>query len=153
MFAEVDPDTYCIDVEDARRLITPRTVGLCAVHVFGLPAPIEPLQAARASAWAQAGVRRRARAGRALPRSGPGGLRRRLGVQLEWNQARDRRRGGLVTFRDPDAAERFSLLRAYGFKGDYNCRHIGLNGKLSELNAALGWLSLDLLRNCRDTAS
>jgi dTDP-4-amino-4,6-dideoxygalactose transaminase len=36
-------------------------------------------------------------------------------------------------------------LRAYGFKDDYNCRYIGLNGKLSELNAALGWLSLDLL--------
>ena len=42
-------------------------------------------------------------------------------------------------------SERFSYLRAYGFKTDYNCRHIGLNGKLSELNAALGWLSLDLL--------
>ena len=53
--------------------------------------------------------------------------------------------GGLATFRDPEAAERFSYLRAYGFKTDYNCRHIGLNGKLSELNAALAWLSLDLL--------
>ena len=53
--------------------------------------------------------------------------------------------GGLATFRDPDDAERFSFLRAYGFKNDYNCRYIGLNGKLSELNAALGWLSLDLL--------
>ena len=36
-------------------------------------------------------------------------------------------------------------LRAYGFKADYNCRHVGLNGKLSELNAALAWLSLNLL--------
>ena len=53
--------------------------------------------------------------------------------------------GGLATFRDREAAERFSYLRAYGFKTDYSSRHIGLNGKLSELNAALGWLSLDLL--------
>ncbi len=58
--------------------------------------------------------------------------------------------GGLVTFRDPADAERFSFLRVYGFKGDYNCRYIGLNGKLSELNAALGWLSLDLLEEAID---
>lgn len=44
VFAEVDPKTYCIDPDDARRLITPRTVGIAAVHVFGLPAPIDPLE-------------------------------------------------------------------------------------------------------------
>ena len=44
VFADVDPQTFCIDVEDVRRLITPRTVGIAAVHVFGLPAVIEPLE-------------------------------------------------------------------------------------------------------------
>ena len=44
VFADVDPRTYCIDVEDARDLITPRTVGIAAVHAFGLPADIEPLE-------------------------------------------------------------------------------------------------------------
>lgn len=44
VFADVDPRTYCIDVEDARGLITPRTVGIAAVHTFGLPADIEPLE-------------------------------------------------------------------------------------------------------------
>src|SRR4029077_20764328 len=44
VFADVDPRTYCIDVEDVRRLITPRTVGIAAVHVFGLPAAIESLE-------------------------------------------------------------------------------------------------------------
>src|SRR5262249_13353957 len=44
VFADVDPRTYCIDVEDARGLITPRTVGIAAVHTFGLPADIAPLE-------------------------------------------------------------------------------------------------------------
>jgi dTDP-4-amino-4,6-dideoxygalactose transaminase len=44
VFADVDPRTYCIDVEDALGLIAPRTVGIAAVHTFGLPAEIEPLQ-------------------------------------------------------------------------------------------------------------
>src|SRR6516165_12379067 len=37
VFADVDPRTYCIDVEDARGLITPRTVGIAAVHTSACP--------------------------------------------------------------------------------------------------------------------
>ena len=50
--------------------------------------------------------------------------------------------GGLAAFRDPAAAERFALLRAYGSDGDYDSRFVGLNGKLSELHAALGCLTV-----------
>jgi dTDP-4-amino-4,6-dideoxygalactose transaminase len=49
--------------------------------------------------------------------------------------------GGLVTTRHEWLAERVRYLRAYGFQGDYRSRYIGLNGKISELNAALGVLS------------
>src|SRR5262249_9141465 len=40
VFAEVDPGTFCLDPEDVRRRITPRTVGIAAVHTFGLSADI-----------------------------------------------------------------------------------------------------------------
>jgi dTDP-4-amino-4,6-dideoxygalactose transaminase len=46
--------------------------------------------------------------------------------------------GGLAAFRDAAAAERFELLRSYGSDEDYDSRFVGLNGKLSELHAALG---------------
>jgi dTDP-4-amino-4,6-dideoxygalactose transaminase len=144
VFAEVDPETYCIDVEDARRLITPRTVGLCGVHVFGLPAAIEPLQQLATEHGlamvfdAAHGLGGRYQ-GAALGSFGDASAFSMSGTKLVTSGE-----GGLVTFRDPDAADRFSYLRVYGFKGDYNCRYVGLNGKLSELNAALGWLSLDL---------
>lgn len=145
VFADVDPETYCIDVDDARRLITPRTVGVAAVHVFGLPAPIAPLESlARDHGLklvfdAAHGLGGRYR-GSALGAFGDASVFSLSGTKLVTSGE-----GGLATFRDPAAAERFTFLRVYGFKGDYNCRYIGLNGKLSELNAALGWLSLDLL--------
>jgi dTDP-4-amino-4,6-dideoxygalactose transaminase len=50
--------------------------------------------------------------------------------------------GGLATFRDPAATERFTLLRGYGSDEEYDSRHVGLNGKLSELHAALGCLTV-----------
>jgi dTDP-4-amino-4,6-dideoxygalactose transaminase len=145
VFADVDPQTYCIDVDDARRLITPRTVGIAAVHVFGLPAEIEPLQdlAVRHGLKlvfdAAHGLGGR-HDGKALGAFGDASVFSLSGTKLVTGGE-----GGLATFRDGEAAERFSYLRAYGFKRDYNCRHIGLNGKLSELNAALAWLSLGLL--------
>jgi dTDP-4-amino-4,6-dideoxygalactose transaminase len=145
VFADVDPRTYCIDVEDARRLITPRTVGIAAVHTFGLPADIERLETLaqehdlRLVFDAAHGLGGRYR-DLALGAFGDASVFSLSGTKIVTGGE-----GGLVTFRDPADAERFTLLRAYGFKADYNCRYIGLNGKLSELNAALGWLSLDLL--------
>ncbi len=145
VFAEVDPSTCCIDIEDARRLITPRTVGIAAVHVFGLPAAIGPLEqlahdhGLKLVFDAAHGLGGRYD-GTALGAFGDASAFSMSGTKLVTSGE-----GGLVTFRDPADAERFSFLRVYGFKGDYNCRYVGMNGKLSELNAALGWLSLDML--------
>ncbi len=145
VFADVDPKTYCIDPEHVRRLISPRTVGIAAVHVFGLPAPIGALETLahehglRLVLDAAHGLGGRYQ-GKALGGFGDASVFSLSGTKLVTGGE-----GGLATFRDPADAERFTFLRVYGFKGDYNCRHIGLNGKLSELNAALAWLSLDLL--------
>jgi dTDP-4-amino-4,6-dideoxygalactose transaminase len=145
VFADVNPRTCCIDVEDARRLISPRTVGIAAVHTFGLPADIESLETlAREHDLklvfdAAHGLGARYRDS-ALGPFGDASVFSLSGTKIVTGGE-----GGLVTFRDPADAERFTLLRAYGFKDDYNCKYVGLNGKLSELNAALGWLSLDLL--------
>jgi dTDP-4-amino-4,6-dideoxygalactose transaminase len=145
VFADINPETYCIDPEDARRLVSPRTVGIAAVHVFGLPAAIEPLEQLAAEHGlklvfdAAHGLGGRYQ-GTALGAFGDASIFSLSGTKLVTAGE-----GGLATLREPTVAERFSFLRAYGFKGDYNCRHIGLNGKLSELNAALGWLSLELL--------
>ena len=55
--------------------------------------------------------------------------------------------GGLAAFRDVAAAERFELLRSYGSDDDYDSRFIGLNGKLSELHATLGCLTVPAIED------
>jgi dTDP-4-amino-4,6-dideoxygalactose transaminase len=145
VFADVDPGTFCLGPEDVRRRITSRTVGIAAVHTFGLPADIGALQGlAREHGLkivfdAAHGLGGRYH-GRALGAFGDASV-----FSLSGTKQVTGGEGGLAAFRDADAADRFSYLRTYGFKGDYNCRHVGLNGKLSELNAALAWLSLDLI--------
>ena len=145
VFADVNPETYCVNIDDVRRRITRRTVGIAAVHTFGLPADIEALQGLAR----ERGLKLLFDAAHGLGGSYQGTALGAFGdasvFSLSGTKLVTGGEGGLATFRDPADAERFSYLRVYGFKGDYNCRHIGLNGKLSELNAALGWLSLDLL--------
>ena len=39
VLAEMDPETFCVDVEDAIARITPRTAGMVVVHLAGLVVP------------------------------------------------------------------------------------------------------------------
>ncbi|MGI5819903.1 MAG: DegT/DnrJ/EryC1/StrS family aminotransferase [Armatimonadota bacterium] len=45
VFADIEPDTLCIDPDDARRKITDRTKAIVAVHLSGHPADMDRLMA------------------------------------------------------------------------------------------------------------
>lgn len=45
VFADIDPDTFCLDVESARRAITPRTKAILTVNIGGHPARLHDLRA------------------------------------------------------------------------------------------------------------
>lgn len=44
VFVDIDPETYCIDVDQIEAAITPRTRAVIAVHVAGHPADLDRLQ-------------------------------------------------------------------------------------------------------------
>jgi len=43
VFAEVDPETFCMDPSSIRKLITPRTRAIVPVHLYGQSAPMEEI--------------------------------------------------------------------------------------------------------------
>jgi dTDP-4-amino-4,6-dideoxygalactose transaminase len=43
VFADINPDTYCLDPESVRRLLTPRTKAIIPVHLAGQPADMDAL--------------------------------------------------------------------------------------------------------------
>ncbi|MFQ5867902.1 MAG: DegT/DnrJ/EryC1/StrS family aminotransferase [bacterium] len=55
--------------------------------------------------------------------------------------------GGIIATNNDELAENLRLGRNYGNPGNYNCSLVGLNARMSELNAILGLKSLELLEN------
>ena len=53
VFADVDPDTWCISPESIESVITPRTRGIVVVHLYGHPADMDAINdiAARHGLW------------------------------------------------------------------------------------------------------
>ena len=45
VFADVDPDTYLVDLASIAERVSPRTAAIVPVHLFGLPMDVEPLRA------------------------------------------------------------------------------------------------------------
>lgn len=142
VFAEIDPDTLTIDPADVAGLITPRTSLVLGTHVFGNPCDDDALRAAvgvvpivydAAHAY---GTHYRGRP------SGGGSLGTFEVFSFSGTKLVTSAEGGLVSTGDPALAAKMEYLRAYGFQSDYESHLVGLNGKISELNAALGVLTL-----------
>jgi len=137
VFADVDPHTSCLDVDDVRARITGRTRAIVPVHLFGQIADMTPImELARerglavledaAQAWGaqQDGVKAGAFGDAAtfsffptknLPCFGDGGM--------------------IVTNRD-DVAELARMLRFHGSKDKKLFTHVGYNSRLDALQAA-----------------
>ena len=138
VFVDIDPVTYNINPALLEAAITPKTRAIMPVHLFGLPADMDPILAiARAhnlviieDAAQAIGSRY---AGRFTGTFGEYGCfsffpSKNLGGAGD---------GGLITTDDPAIAERLQMLRVHGSKKKYFHEMIGTNSRLHALQAAV----------------
>ena len=144
VFADIDPNTLCIDPASVEDLLSPATVGLAAVHIFGEPVSREIDRIAGAEGLVLVFDAAHA-VGTTVGGDSLAGRGDATVFSLSGTKVATAGEGGLTAFRDADTAHRFREVRGYGFIGDYNVKATGLNGKMSELDAALGYLSIGML--------
>jgi dTDP-4-amino-4,6-dideoxygalactose transaminase len=145
VFADIDPATHNLDPEAVRRMITPRTTGIVGVHLWGRAAPVEGLQAVAE----KHGLKLMFDAAHGFDcRLGArklGGFGRCEVLSFHATKVFNTFEGGAVTTDDDDLAEAMRLMRNFGFNGYDNVIHPGTNGKMPEINAAMGLVNLDAL--------
>jgi dTDP-4-amino-4,6-dideoxygalactose transaminase len=138
VFVDIDPITYNLDPSLIQSAITEKTRAIIPVHLFGLPADLEPIlqiaqdhglvvieDAAQAigSSYEQQNVGTFGDFGcfSFFPSKNLGG-------------AGD---GGLITTNDDAMAERLRMLRVHGSKKKYHHEILGTNSRLDALQAAI----------------
>jgi dTDP-4-amino-4,6-dideoxygalactose transaminase len=130
VFAEVDPQTMNLDVEDVAARITNRTRAIMPVHLFGRPAPLDelaslgpPLIEDAAQAFGSPDI-----AGHGVVSTFSFYPTKNLFALGD---------GGLVAARDPELGERVRLLRFHGSRAKKTFEYVGYNSRLDEIQAAV----------------
>jgi dTDP-4-amino-4,6-dideoxygalactose transaminase len=129
VFAEVDPTTFNLDVQDVAARITPKTRAIMPVHLFGRPARLDdlaslglPLIEDAAQAFGSPAI-----AGHGVVSTFSFYPTKNLFALGD---------GGLVGVRDPELGERIRLLRFHGSRAKKTFELIGYNSRLDEMQAA-----------------
>jgi len=145
VFADIDPLTHNLDPEAVRRMITPKTTGIIGVHLWGRPAPVEALQAIADEHGLQLMFDSAHAFGCSHNGQKIGGFGRCEVLSFHATKVFNTFEGGAVLTNDDELAETMRLMRNFGFKGYDNVIHPGTNGKLPEINAAMGLVNLEAL--------
>src|SRR3569623_603384 len=145
VFVDVDRDTLNLDPARLEAAITPQTTAIMPVHCYGRPCDVEAIQAIADNynlkviydAAHAFGVRD---AGGSILRHGE------LSV-LSFHATKVFNTFEGVAFVCPDAKtkQRIDHLKNFGFVDEVTVAATGINGKMSELHAALGLLQLDYI--------
>jgi dTDP-4-amino-4,6-dideoxygalactose transaminase len=142
VFADVDPDSWCLTAESAGGALDPPPGLIVGTHAFMATCDLDGLERVARQAGARlvfdaaqayatwAGERHAAAFGDASVFS------------FSATKIVTCGEGGLAVFRDAEVAGRFERLRAYGLGRDYEVVAPGLNAKLTEMHAVLGCLTV-----------
>jgi dTDP-4-amino-4,6-dideoxygalactose transaminase len=138
VLVDIDPDTWLIDLEDARKKVTDKTKAIAPVHVFGNVCPIPEVKA----------------------------FAEKYNLKIIWDAAQAHGgeydgfdigsfgdftcysfypsknmfvgEGGMVTTNNDVWAEKINFLKSHGQTGKYYHTMLGLNYRMTDVEAAIG---------------
>jgi len=145
IFCDVDEQTHNIDPDQVERLITPRTTGIVGVHLWGRPCDASTLaEIARTH-----DLRLLFDAAHAFGCSHEGTMIGNFGdaevFSFHATKFVNAFEGGAIVTNDDKLADKMRLMKNFGFAGYDKVLHVGTNGKMSEVSAAMGLTSLESL--------
>jgi len=147
VFVDCLPGTYTIDPAQIQKALSPRTVAICPVYVYGLPPDLEQVREVAQQAGVPV-VSDSAQGLGATYKGAPAGTWADVEVfSLSPTKVITAIEGGLVVTNRPDLGYCLRSLRDYGKALDgpmalEDMAEVGLSARMSELHATVGVLSL-----------
>ncbi len=142
VFVDIDPATCNIDPARIEEAITPLTTAILPVHCYGTPCDVDAIQAIADTYGLKViydaahafGVEYR---GESLLRHGDLSV-----LSFHATKVFNTFEGGAIVCPDAKTKQRVDYLKNFGFANEVTVTAPGINGKMSEFNAALGLLQL-----------
>ncbi|GAB2781195.1 DegT/DnrJ/EryC1/StrS family aminotransferase [Streptomyces daliensis] len=142
VFAEIDPDTFCLDPEAAASAIGPRTAALLPVHLYGHPAAMDalvPLAERHGLAIVEDACQAH---GAALHDKPVGSFGAAACFSFYPTKNMHSLEGGMIAVADGRQARTLRLLRNQGMEQRYVNEIVGANMRMTDVAAAVGRVQL-----------
>ena len=142
VFVDIDPDTCNLDPDRIEEAITPHTTAIMPVHCYGNPCAVERIQKI-ADTYGLKVIYDAAHAfgvqykGESLLRHGDLSV-----LSFHATKVFNTFEGGAIVCPDAKTKQRIDYLKNFGFADEVTITAPGINGKMSEFNAAFGLLQL-----------
>lgn len=145
IFCDIDPITMNIDANKIESMITPQTTGILAVHVFGTPCDTGKIQDV-ADRYGLRVIYDAAHAfGAEIDGKGIGTFGDISMFSFHATKLFHTAEGGALTYNNQNLKLRIDLLKNFGIKNEEEVMMPGINGKMNEIQAALGLVVLDCI--------
>jgi len=154
VFADIDPETYCLDPEDVKEKLTRRTAAIIPVHIYGHPAEMDAFNEILYEEHDDEGTLRRrnkpfiiedaAQAHGAEYRERKTGS---LGDAGCWSFYATKNmttveEGGMITTNNGHLAKLAQAIRNHGMINRNDHLYVGANNRLGEIGGAVGLIQL-----------
>lgn len=150
VFYDIDPHTLCIDANKIEALITEKTSAIMGVHVYGMPCDVDKIQKIADKhklkvIYDAAHAFKTTIGGKSIGSFGDISM-----FSFHATKLFHTFEGGALTFKDPALGRTIDMLKNFGISGpDMNVPIVGINGKMNELQAAVGLVNLGLIEEER----
>ena len=147
VFVDIDPNTFNLDPSKIEAAITPHTTAIMPVHCYGRSCDVSGIQKIADNY----GLKVIYDGAHAFGVQDEGGSILRHGdfsvLSFHATKVFNTFEGGAIVCPDEKTKQRINHLKNFGFVDEVTVVAAGINGKMSEFNAALGILQLDSIEN------
>lgn len=146
VFADIDPETFCLSPAAAEKLITPRTKAIVPVHVYGNACDVEGFELLSKKYGIPIIYDAAHAFGTDLHRNGAMSM-----FSFHPTKLFHSCEGGLLVFKDARLQQQMFDLRNFAIHSEIECIDVGTNAKMNELQALMGLLCLQKIDSLLDS--
>lgn len=146
VFCDIEQNTMTINADKIESLITPNTSAILGVHVYGFPCDVDKIEKIAKKHSLKVIYDAAHAFSTEINGRGIGSFGDITMFSFHATKLFNTIEGGCLTFNNPNLVKKVYNLRNFGIQSEELVEEVGINGKLNEIQAAVGLENLKLYK-------